>query len=57
MDKKQRYMKVIEAQKYVGCAYNTLMKFVEKGLPIINLGTTKLFDKNDIDKFMSEHKK
>lgn len=56
MDKKQRYMKVIEAQKYVGCTYNTLMKFVEKGLPIINLGTTKLLDKNDIDKFMSEHK-
>ena len=57
MDKKQRYMKIIEAQKYVGLTYSTLMKLVKKGLPIINIGTTKLFDKNDIDKFMSEHKK
>ena len=57
MDKKQRYMKVVEAQKHVGCTYTTLMKFVEKGLPIIDLGTTKLFDKNYTDKFMSEDKK
>lgn len=51
------YLKIIEAQKYLGLkSYATLKKLIKSGLPVVEIDGTKLISKTDIDNFMNDHK-
>ncbi|MCP8858903.1 DNA-binding protein [Latilactobacillus curvatus] len=51
------YMNLKAASKYAGCSDNTFKKFVEYGLPQIQIeDMNPLYAKKDIDDFMFKHK-
>ncbi|WP_157821136.1 helix-turn-helix domain-containing protein [Macrococcoides caseolyticum] len=46
-----------QAAEYLGVSFNTLKKFVENGLPIIEVSGIQMIRKKDIDNFMESNKK
>lgn len=51
-----RYMTKKLACEYLDVSFNTLVKFIDLGLPVMQIdGITKL-DKHDIDEFVQDHK-
>ena len=46
-----------EAASYIGVSINTLNKFVEEGLPVIDVGGVKLISTKDVWEFLDKHKK
>lgn len=48
-------MNLKQASAYFGVSYNTFKKFIECGLPVIELGNRNYIRKSDIDKFMADH--
>lgn len=50
------YLNMNEAASYIGCSYNTLRNFINKGLNVILVGSVKRIAKSDIDEFMQAHK-
>ncbi|PKE07270.1 MULTISPECIES: helix-turn-helix domain-containing protein [Macrococcoides] len=53
----QVYMNKKQAAEYLGVSFNTLKKFVENGLPIIEVSGIQMIRKKDIDNFMESNKK
>lgn len=50
------YMSYKAAAEYLGLkTQNTLRKYIEAGLPVIQVGKSKRISKTAIDKFMAEH--
>ena len=51
------YFSYQEAMKYMGFSSPvSLQKYIEQGLPTIQVGKSKRISKSDIDKFMAEHR-
>lgn len=50
------YMNKKEAALYIGISFNTLQKFIEYGLPVIDVENVKLISKKDIDLFLEQNK-
>lgn len=50
------YMNKKEAAQYIGISYNTLCKFIECGLPVIEIDGVKLISKKQIDEFLEKNK-
>ncbi|MCQ6276412.1 helix-turn-helix domain-containing protein [Bacillus sp. V3B] len=51
------YMNKKEAAQYIGVSFNTLQKFIENGLPMIEVENVKLLSKKDIDEYLESNKK
>ncbi|WP_125573356.1 helix-turn-helix domain-containing protein [Levilactobacillus huananensis] len=52
-----RYMSFKQACAYLGIkSPNTLHKYINNGLPVINVDGSKRIDKLDADTFMADHK-
>ncbi len=52
------YLTFKDAMKYLGIkAPLTLRNYIDAGLPVIEVGKSKKISKNDIDEFMSKHKR
>ncbi|WP_338450547.1 helix-turn-helix domain-containing protein [Niallia oryzisoli] len=51
------YMNKKEASNYIGVSFNTLQKFIESGLPVIEVENVKLLSKKDIDEFLESNKR
>ena len=51
------YFSYQQAMKYIGVKSPvTLRKYINDGLPTIQIGKSKRIAKSDIDKFMAEHR-
>ncbi|MFJ7890746.1 helix-turn-helix domain-containing protein [Lysinibacillus xylanilyticus] len=50
------YMNKKEASQYIGVSFNTLQKFIDKGMPVIEVDGVKLISKRDIDEFLEKKK-
>lgn len=51
------YFSYQKAMEYIGVKSPvTLRKYINDGLPIIQIGKSKRIGKSDIDKFMAEHR-
>lgn len=55
--KVKNYMNKKEASEYLGVSYQTLKKFIEKGLPIVEVSGVNMIRRVDIDEFMNANKK
>ena len=55
----QRYFNVKEAMQYLGIrSYTTMGKIMKTDLPVISISTgLKRIDKNDLDNWLSQHKR
>lgn len=53
--KAKPYMNKREACEYIGVSFNTLVKFQNAGLPIVNVDGIQMFRKIDIDNFFKEN--
>lgn len=52
------YLGFKEAMKYLSIkSHKTLNKYIDEGLPVIEVGKSKKISKSDIDEFMSKHKR
>lgn len=52
------YLSYQEAMKYLGFKarnYQALNRYINEGLPVIQVGNSKRISKTAIDKFMAEH--
>lgn len=56
MDRYKPYMNKKEAALYIGVSFNTLQKFIDKGMPVIEVDGVKLISKRDIDEFLEKKK-
>lgn len=54
---KNQYMNKKEAAQYLGVSFNTLKKFIQNGLPVVNVSGVNMIRKIDIDEFMELNKK
>lgn len=50
------YMNKKEAAQYINVSFNTLQKFIDNGLPVIEVDGVKLLSKKDIDEFLEKNK-
>lgn len=51
------YFSYTEAMKYIGIkSLTTLRRYINDGLPTIQVGKSKRIAKSDIDKFMADHR-
>lgn len=51
------YLSYREAMQYMGFkTQDTLRKYINDGLPTIQVGKSKRISKSDIDKFMADHR-
>ena len=57
-DSHERYMNQKQACEYLNVSPHTINSYVRKGLKIvqINDGSRTYYDKQDVDKFMADHK-
>ncbi|AND00613.1 helix-turn-helix transcriptional regulator [Streptococcus suis] len=46
------YLNKIQACQYLGISNNTLDSWIQKGLPVIKIGKTVRFHKNEIDRWL-----
>ncbi|MEY2369575.1 hypothetical protein [Lysinibacillus capsici] len=51
------YMNKKQAAEYIGISFNTLKKFEEEGLPIIEVAGVQMIRKADIDEFFESRRK
>ncbi|AEV94886.1 MerR family transcriptional regulator [Pediococcus claussenii] len=51
-----RYMSKKVASQYLDVSFVTLQKFIESGLPVIQIGGISKIDKADADEFLNTHK-
>ncbi len=51
------YMNKKQASEYLGISFNTLKKFIDEGLPIVEVSGVQMIRKIDIDNFMESNKK
>lgn len=51
-----RYLRASEAAKYCSVSPQTLKRWVALGLPEATIGRTVLFDKKDLNEFISKNK-
>lgn len=49
------WMTLKDGAKYAGVAYNTFIKFREKGLKVSEVDGVKRVSRNEIDKFLENH--
>ncbi|MCK1975704.1 helix-turn-helix domain-containing protein [Jeotgalicoccus huakuii] len=55
-NKKQKlYMNKKEACEYVGVSFNTLKKFIDEGLRVVEVAGIEMIRKVDIDDFFENH--
>ncbi|MFC6293582.1 hypothetical protein BHU61_10635 [Macrococcus epidermidis] len=48
----QVYMNKKQASSYLGVSFNTLKKFIEEGLPVIDVSGIQMIRRQDIDNFL-----
>ncbi|QIH74995.1 hypothetical protein GTN31_01370 [Macrococcoides canis] len=48
----QVYMNKKQAASYLGVSFNTLKKFIEEGLPVIDVSGIQMIRRQDIDNFL-----
>ncbi|UTH14063.1 helix-turn-helix domain-containing protein [Macrococcus equipercicus] len=48
----QPYLNKKQASEYIGISFNTLKKFIDDGLPIIDVAGVQMIRKIDIDQFL-----
>ncbi|TDL98524.1 DNA-binding protein [Macrococcus brunensis] len=46
------YLNKKEAAEYIGVSFNTLKKFIDEGLPIIDVSGIQMIRRQDIDVFL-----
>ncbi|MGX4764236.1 helix-turn-helix domain-containing protein [Holzapfeliella sp. JNUCC 72] len=57
-NKYPKYLTYKEALKYINIgSYNTLYKFIDQGLKVLDIGGIKRISQEDIDEFMQKHAK
>lgn len=54
---RNQYMNKKEAAQYLGVSFNTLKKFIQNGLPVVNVSGVNMIRRVDIDDFMEANKK
>ncbi|PRO64571.1 helix-turn-helix domain-containing protein [Alkalicoccus urumqiensis] len=52
----KRFLTKKEAASYIGISYNTLQSIIEEGLPLIQINSKNLIDREDIHKFLAGKK-
>lgn len=45
-----------QASEYLDVSYNTLQKFIQSGLPVVNVDGVQLIRKVDIDSFLEKNR-
>lgn len=53
--KQKMYMNKKEACEYIGVSFNTLKKFIEEGLRVVEVAGIEMIRKVDIDDFFENH--
>ena len=57
MNKSAILLSYKQAMEYLGIgSYHTLYKLIDNDLPVVKIGSTKKIDRNDIDRFLNDHK-
>lgn|GEM_PF-1114967 len=51
------YLNKKQAAEYLGISFNTLKKFIDDGLPVVEVSKVQMIRKIDIDAFMEANKK
>lgn len=51
------YMNKKQAAEYIGISFNTLKKFEEEGLPIVEIAGVQMIRKVDIDEFFESRRR
>ncbi|WEV56693.1 excisionase family DNA-binding protein [Ligilactobacillus acidipiscis] len=51
-DQLPRYMKLVEACKYLNVSYGSLYSLINDGLPVIKIGRSRRIDQKAADKWM-----
>lgn len=53
--KQKMYMNKKEACEYIGISFNTLKKFIDEGLRVVEVAGIEMIRKVDIDDFFENH--
>lgn len=53
----QPYLNKKQASEYIGISFNTLKKFIDEGLPVVEVSGVQMIRKIDIDEFLESNRK